>query len=144
MVFDKAKINETDEKKAYPELMLKQQIAIVDRGKVIEAYKELERNRKMNGGVVNLNDKSMFEAELSGLFLDVRNMICAKKKYSSMNEYEKDCFFKLSELVKGKENLQVSELIKMMNFLFNMLHLLNITNLLMNERDSFDDWKHDF
>jgi len=130
-----------EEKKALPELLLKQQIAIVDRGLVIQAYKVLERNKRMNCGIVSQQDKATFESELAGLFLDIKVMIQSKKRYSTMNNYEKENFTNLSSLVMGNANFKVPELVTMMNYMMRMLHDLNLTNLLINERGPFDDWK---
>jgi hypothetical protein len=130
-----------EDKKALPELLLKQQIAIIDRGLVISAFKTLERNKRMNNGVVSQIDKAGLEAELCGLFLDIKTMIQSKKKYASMNDFERENFNNLSQLVMGKASFKVLDLVAMMNYLMRMLHDLNLTNLLINERGPFDDWK---
>jgi hypothetical protein len=130
-----------EDKKALPELLLKQQIAITDRGAVIRSFKELERNKRMNNGIINIADKAMFESELAGLFLDIKDMIKCKKSYKSMNQYERINYERLVKLVTGKTSFGLPELIQMMNYLLQMLHNLNLTNLLINERDPFEDWK---
>lgn len=94
-----------DDKKALPELLLKQQIAIVDRGLVISSFKVLERNRRMNNGVIGLVDKAVFESELAGLFLDVKDMIKSKKSYDKMSSYERKNYSNFLLLVNGKSSL---------------------------------------
>jgi hypothetical protein len=132
-----------EDKKALPELLLKQQIAIIDRGLVITAFKTLEKNKRMNNGIISQIDKGCFEAELAGLFTDIRNMIKSKKRYTSMNDYEKRNYNNLVKLVdQGYEGFKLSDLVSMMNYLMRMLHDLNLTNLLINERGPFDDWKN--
>jgi hypothetical protein len=130
-----------EDKKALPELLLKQQIAITDRGAVISAFKELECNKRMNCGRIDVSDKAIFESELAGLFLDIKDMIKCKKSYKNMNDYEKNNYERLVKLVTGKTTYSLPELIQMMNYLLMMLHGLNLTNLLINEPDPFADWK---
>jgi hypothetical protein len=129
-----------DDKKALPELLLKQQIAIIDRGLVISSFKTLERNRRMNNGVIGLVDKAVFESELAGLFLDVKDMIKSKKSFKLMSPYERDNYSNFLLLVNGK-SFVLSDLVVMMGYVLRMLHVLNLTNLLINERNPFDDWK---
>jgi len=130
-----------EDKKALPELLLKQQIAITDRGAVISSFKELEKNKRMNCGRIDVADKAIFESELAGLFLDLKDMIKSKKSYKSMTVYERTNYERLVGLVTGKTNFGLPELIQMMNYLLMMLHSLNLTNLLITERDPFEDWK---
>ena len=139
---DRGDILSYEDKKALPELLLKQQIAITDRGLVISAFKTLERNKRMNNGIVNTQDKAWFESELCGLFLDIKTMIQSKRKYSVMSDTEKLNYRSLCKLVMGSQNYTLQELIGMMNYLMAQLHDLNLTNLLINERGPFDDWKH--
>ena len=135
--------NDSDDKKAYPELLLKQQIAIIDRNKVISAFKTLEQNRKANPGrKIDCEDKVLFEAELAGLFLDIKDMIKSKTS-NNMSDYEQKNYNNLILLVKGKENFVLAELISMMNYLLKMLHILNISNLLINQPDAFADWENE-
>lgn len=130
-----------EDKKALPELLLKQQIAITDRGLVINAFKTLEKNKRMNNGQVNQVDKAVFEAELAGLFLDIKTMIQSKKKLANMTEFERTNFMNLSKLVRGESNYRLQDLVAMMNYLVWMLHDLNLTNLLIREAGPFDDWQ---
>lgn len=151
MVFEKEALKKvaTDdstwrERKALPELLLKQQIAINDRGLLIHSFKVLERNRRLNNGQISQFDKSMFESELCGLFLDIKTMIKCRRKWESMAEFEKSQYNKLVRLVNGESKFKLSELVSMMNYLLNMLHDLNLTNLLISEKDPFEDWKTEY
>ena len=132
-----------EDKKALPELMLKQKIAIYDLTTLIDAYKKLERNRRINHGMVDLIDKAEFEGEIIGMFLDIKNMIEAKRKFSDMPPAEKEIFSDLVKLLKGNQRIELVRLIQMMSYLLRKLHELNLTNLLISEKDPFDDWKHD-
>lgn len=129
------------EKKAIPELRFKFDI-FVAQNRMHESEKRFMDFYRLNMRVVNNNLKADFESCLIFLFNKLKYMIV--EKYGVLDdwkdEFDKVCFNNLVGLKFSRRNYVVNDLLRMENYLDKMMHGLNLTNLLKQETDPFDEF----
>lgn len=121
------------EEKALPEVRYKLDI-FKAMTSMIASEQRMRLNMRMNGGIVNPNDKALFETELVRLLSYIKYMVLAQKKVVSLDN---PVYKELVDMEYGKKNFGISELTDMKNFLLSKLHELQLTNLLIKEQDPF-------
>jgi hypothetical protein len=129
-----------EDKKAIPELLFKQYIVIVLLPRLINSLVRVERNSRVNRGVVNFNDKCDYESNIIGLFVVIKPMIMCQKKFVSMSFDERSRYVDLNRLLSGS-NFELNRLKQLHSFLSNKLHELNLTNLLIDDSHPFKDFE---
>lgn len=135
-VGDKPVVDEVLDRKAKPDVLVKYYIinawALVARYEAVMKYNRLWLYRDVRYGV---QDEANFQSSTGLLFSLIKYMTRDKideLKKVNKEKYARDCeLFELSESLEyRRRTFSIEEVFRIKNFVFEYLHLLNITNLL--------------
>jgi hypothetical protein len=119
------------EKKALPELVLKQNI-LNAQDTLLISERVLMNNRRTYGRYFR-QDVNIFAGNIVLVFSFIKYMVLDK---GLKNEKDQNVFKKIIQLEKGND-FEVKDLLIFKNFILKYLHLLNLTNLLQTGGKSF-------
>ena len=125
--------DDADEKKALPELRLKENIISAQEMMLISERKMMNSFRYRNKYFKN--DLIEFEGNIILLFGFIKRMILDTG--IKRNSYDYKVFLLLCEAERGKQ-FNANYLIIFKNFLLKNLHNINLTNLFMSKGKTFD------
>lgn len=130
--------NAVDEKKALPDMVLKRHIFDAQRA-MVDAHSTLMYNRSRNGNVVNDNDLYLLKSKIVSLFGMIGEM-ARENGYYNLNdvttnfksdyEFMQDLLY-LRRLSKYRDK-EIDIVIRLVQYNLNILHRLNLTNLLID------------
>jgi len=129
-------LDNSGEKNAIPEMRFKQDIFILV-NEMILANKRLDENFYRRNRNYRLIDKIEFMTCITAVFKLLKNMI--REKELDKNSDHVKIFNRLIKLEYHEIDPEVSELIKMENFLLAYAHKLNLTNLLLKGGRGFEE-----
>lgn len=137
MVYERPEVD----KRAIPELLLKQQIVVIRRDAMIRSHGQLFYNMRLNNGVTNPPDVAAFEREIIELYKHLKDMILEQTPYSKLDKSQKVILDDLHGLERYQKRFPVSRLIVFSDYLLRKVHDLNLSNLLIKETNPFDEFR---
>lgn len=103
----------------------------------------LQHNRALNCGRVDASDLELFKVSMMVLFDFIRNMILEQVPRGKLRERLPrgwEAYTMLCDLEVNPRKYSFEDCVYMKRFLLDRLHKMNITNLLINPGDPFDDF----